>query len=166
MPIGWHQVALPDMVEQALRMVGGFARARAIRLNREIEWPACRVRGDPVRLKQVLLNLLTNAIKFTPEGGEVTVRLSRADGGAVALDVDDTGIGIAPEDIATALTPFGQVVPQDGEQREGTGLGLPIARCLVERHGGTLTIENRAGGGTRVRIVLPALRERTLQAAQ
>ena len=166
MPIGWHQVALPDMVEQALRMVGGFARARAIRLSREIAWPACRVRGDPVRLKQVLLNLLTNAIKFTPEGGEVTVRLARADGGAVALDVDDTGIGIAPEDIATALTPFGQVVPQDGEQREGTGLGLPIARCLVERHGGTLTIESRAGGGTRVRIVLPALRERTLQAAQ
>ena len=99
----------------------------------------------------MLLNLLTNAIKFTPPGGEVRVRLSRDGDGAVALDVDDTGIGIAPEDIATVLTPFGQVVAQDGEPREGTGLGLPIARCLVERHGGSLNIESRPGDGTRVR---------------
>jgi signal transduction histidine kinase len=163
MPIGWHLVPLPDMVEQALRMVCVFARSRSIRLGREIGWPTCRVRGDAVRLKQVLLNLLTNAIKFTPPGGEVCVRLTRAGASLVALDVDDTGIGIAPEDVATALTPFGQVVPQDGDPREGTGLGLPIARCLVERHGGTLDIESRPGGGTRVHVVLPALRERTLQ---
>ena len=73
----------------------------------------------------------------------------------------DTGIGIAPDDIAKVLTPFGQVVAQDGEQREGTGLGLPIARCLVERHGGSLNIESRLDRGTRVRISLPALRANT-----
>jgi two-component system, cell cycle sensor histidine kinase PleC len=71
--------------------------------------------------------------------------------------VHDTGIGIAPDDIAKVLTPFGQVVAQDGEPREGTGLGLPIARGLVERHGGSLKIESRLGHGTRVRISLPAL---------
>ena len=75
----------------------------------------------------------------------------------VALDVEDTGIGIAPDDIAKALTPFGQVVPQDGEQREGTGLGLPIAANLVGRHGGSLHIESQPGQGTRVRILLPPL---------
>ena len=115
------------------------------------------MRGDPVRLKQVLLNLLTNAIKFTPPGGKVLIRLSRDGDDRVALDVEDTGIGIAPDDIAKALTPFGQVVPQDGEQREGTGLGLPIAANLVERHGGSLHIESQPGHGTKVRILLPTL---------
>jgi two-component system, sensor histidine kinase len=160
MPIAWRQVPLPRLVEEALRMVGAFARSRDVRLRQEIAWQDCMVRGDPVRLKQVLLNLLTNAIKFTPAGGEVRVRLSRDIDGAVMLDVVDTGIGIAPDDIAKALTPFGQVVPQDGESREGTGLGLPIARCLVERHGGSLRIESRLSRGTRVRVSLPALPDR------
>ena len=83
--------------------------------------------------------------------------LSRDGNGTVALDVHDTGIGIAPDDIAKVLTPFGQVVAQEAEPREGTGLGLPIARNLVERHGGALDIESRPGHGTRVRISLPAL---------
>ena len=166
LPISWHKVPLPHIVEQALRVVGGFARSREVRLSHDIGWPDCKVRGDPIRLKQVLLNLLTNAIKFTPPGGEVCIHLSRDGDGAVALDVDDTGVGIAPDDIATALTPFGQVVAEDGEPREGTGLGLPIARCLVERHGGSLNIESQLGRGTRVHIVLPALREKTLQLAR
>jgi signal transduction histidine kinase len=157
-PLAWHHVALPGLVDEALRMVGAFARSHEVRMVQEVGWPDCKVRGDPVRLKQVLLNLLTNAIKFTPPAGTVRVGLSNDGDGAVALDVDDTGIGIAPEDIAKVLTPFGQVVAQDGEPREGTGLGLPIARCLVERHGGSLTIESRPGEGTRVRISLPALR--------
>ena len=112
--------------------------------------------GDPVRLKQVLLNLLTNAIKFTPPGGKVCIRLSQmATQGPAGRE--DTGIGIAPDDIAKAPTPFGQVVPQDGERREGTGLGLPIAANLVERHGGSLHIESQPGRGTKVRILLPTL---------
>jgi signal transduction histidine kinase len=155
--LAWHHVALPRLVDEVLRMVGAFAHSHEVRVVREIDWPDCTVRGDPVRLKQVLLNLLTNAIKFTRPGGEVRVCLSRDGNGTVALDVHDTGIGIAPGDIAKVLTPFGQVVAQDGEPREGTGLGLPIARDLVERHGGALNIESRPGHGTRVRISLPAL---------
>jgi signal transduction histidine kinase len=156
MPLAWQQVALRRTVEEALRMVGAFARTRDVRLRQEIGWPDAMVRGDPVRLKQVLLNLITNAIKFTPPGGEVRVRLLRAAGGQVLLEVADTGIGIAAGDIAKALTPFGQIVPQDGAPRDGTGLGLPIARSLIERHGGSLAIESEQGRGTTVRIVLPA----------
>jgi signal transduction histidine kinase len=159
--LAWHPVALPRLLDESLRMVGAFARSREIRLVQEVGWPDCEVRGDPVRLKQVLLNLLTNAIKFTPRSGEVRICLLRDGDGAVALDVHDTGIGIAPDDIAKVLTPFGQVVAQDDRQREGTGLGLPIARCLVERHGGSLNIESRLDRGTRVRISLPALRANT-----
>ncbi len=160
MPLAWQHVGLLRIVEEALRMVGAFARAHDVRLRQEIGWPDAMVRGDPVRLKQVLLNLVTNAIKFTPRGGEACVRLQHATGGQVLLEVVDTGIGIAPDDIAKALTPFGQIVPQDGAHREGTGLGLPIARSLIERHGGSLTIESRQGHGTRVRILLPALAPR------
>jgi signal transduction histidine kinase len=155
LPLALQPVALPHLVAETHRMVGAFARARAVRVIEEIAWPDCLVRGDPVRLKQVLLNLLTNAIKFTPPGGEARIRVSRGGNGTAALDVQDTGIGIAPDDIAKVLTPFGQAVVQDGEPREGTGLGLPIARALVERHGGSLDIESRLGHGTTVRIVLP-----------
>jgi signal transduction histidine kinase len=157
MPIAWRQVPLPLMVEEALRIVDAFAGSHDVLLSQQIAWPDCMVRGDPVRLKQVLLNLLTNAIKFTPPGGKVRIRLSRDGDDRVALDVEDTGIGIAPYDIPKALTPFGQVVSQDGEQREGTGLGLPIAASLVERHGGSLHIESQPGHGTKVRILLPTL---------
>jgi signal transduction histidine kinase len=157
MPFAWQHVGVQRTVEEALRMVGAFARAHNVRLRQEIRSPEAMVRGDPVRLKQVLLNLATNAIKFTPPGGEVRVRLQVTTDALVMLEVADSGIGIATSDISKALTPFGQIVPQDGMQREGTGLGLPIARALIERHGGSLTIESVQGRGTTVRIVLPAL---------
>ena len=160
-PLACRTVSLPRMMEEALRMVGAFARTRDVRLRQEIAWPDAVVRGDPVRLKQVLLNLLTNAIKFTSPGGEVRIRLLHEADEQAVLEVADTGIGIAPDDIAKALTPFGQIVAQDNEAREGTGLGLPIARTLVERHGGSLHIESRLSRGTIVRVVLPTLRQRT-----
>ena len=161
--LGWSQVALQHVVEEALRMVGAFARSRSVRLRQDVAWSDCMVRGDPVRLKQVLLNLLTNAIKFTPPGGEVRVRLSRDADEKVVVEIADTGIGIAQADIAMALTPFGQIVPHDGHAREGTGLGLPIALSLVERHGGSLHIQSRPGSGTTVSVLLPALLENVVR---
>ena len=162
LPIGWQRVVLRQPVEEALRMVAVFATSRGIRLERDFARPDIAVRGDAVRIKQVLLNLLTNAIKFTPRGGVVTVSLTQAPitpGGdeRATLTVRDTGIGIAAEDIPKTLVPFGQIVPQDGGQAEGTGLGLPIAKALVERLGGTLTLESRLGFGTTVAVHLPAL---------
>jgi signal transduction histidine kinase len=155
--LGWQLVSLQHVVDEALRMVGAFARSRSVRLRQDVALMDCQVRGDPVRLKQVLLNLLTNAIKFTPPGGDVRIRLSRDADDRAVLEIADTGIGIDQADIAMALTPFGQIVQQDGAAREGTGLGLPIARALVERHGGTLHIASRPGSGTTVSVVLPPL---------
>ncbi len=157
LPIGWQPVMLGPIVEAALHMVAVFATSRGIQMNRDLSWADAAVRGDPVRLKQVLLNLLTNAIKFTPRGGRVQVRLTAGLNGQVRLEVADTGIGIAEADIPKTLTPFGQIVPKEGTQAEGTGLGLPIAKALIERHGGTLRVESEIGRGTTVRIDLPPL---------
>ena len=157
LPIGWQRVMVGPIVEAALHMVAVFASSRGITLTRELVWADAAVRGDPVRLKQVLLNLLTNAIKFTPRGGRVTVNLRPSPDGNVELAVIDTGIGIAEDDIQKTLIPFGQIVPKGGTHTEGTGLGLPIAKALIERQGGTLSLESHLGQGTTVRIQLPPL---------
>lgn len=112
------------------------------------------VRGEPAKLQQIVCNVLSNAIKFTPQGGKVT--LSAADRrGAVAIIVQDTGIGMSEEDIAIALTPFGQVDGSHTRWREGTGLGLPIANSLVQLHGGEMSIQSTPGSGTKISILLP-----------
>ncbi|MDD9914419.1 MAG: ATP-binding protein [Rhodospirillaceae bacterium] len=111
---------------------------------------------DTLRLRQVLLNLLTNAIKFTPEGGEITVRVERSADNGIEFTVTDTGRGIAKRDISRILEPFTQVDSTDSDQLEGTGLGLYLAKHLVEKHGGTLSIESELGVGTAVKFSLPA----------
>jgi signal transduction histidine kinase len=113
------------------------------------------IRADERKLKQVLMNLLANAVKFTPAGGMITVWAS-IDAQGLIMEVRDTGIGIAPEDVDRALSPFGQVDSRLSRRYEGTGLGLPLARALAELHGGTLTLQSAPGQGTTVRIALPA----------
>jgi len=157
LPVGWQRVELRTPVEEALRMVSVFASSRGVRLTSDFSWSNAIVRGDPVRIKQVLLNLLTNAIKFTPRDGLVSVALVRAADGQAQISITDTGIGIAEGDIPKTLTPFGQIVPKEGGLTEGTGLGLPIAKALVERHGGVLIVESQLGQGTVVLVRLPAL---------
>jgi len=156
LPIAWQRVQLAAISEEAMRMVGVFAASRGVQLERDIDWPDATMRGDPVRMKQVLMNLLTNAIKFTPRGGSVVLKLDRSDDGQVRCAVRDTGIGIAAEDIEKVLTPYGQVVSGDGGAMEGTGLGLPIAKALVERQGGTLTLDSVPGQGTTVTVLMPS----------
>jgi len=117
------------------------------------------VYADKRRLQQVLINLLSNAIKFTPAGG--TVRISAAKGeSGVIISIADTGIGIAPADIPKALERFGQVDSRISRTYEGAGLGLPLAKQLIELHGGTLTIDSAVGQGTTVTVTLPAARIR------
>jgi signal transduction histidine kinase len=113
------------------------------------------MRGDPIKLKQILLNLLSNAIKFTPRGGTVTVGVKRQTSALTEFVVADTGIGMRREDIPTALEPFRQVDNSLARRYEGTGLGLPLARALTELHGGTLTIESEPRQGTTVSITIP-----------
>jgi signal transduction histidine kinase len=113
--------------------------------------------ADERRLKQILLNILSNAVKFTPPGGHVAVRATVTAGG-MAIIVADTGIGIAPEDLSKALRPFGQVDSRLARKYQGTGLGLPLAKAMTESHGGTLAIASTPGQGTTVTITLPAWR--------
>jgi signal transduction histidine kinase len=115
------------------------------------------VRGDELRLKQILLNLGTNALKFTPPGGKVEIAALVADGDLL-LRVTDTGIGIAEEDQERIFQPFMQARNIDMRTREGTGLGLPLTRRLVELHGGVLELSSKLGEGTTVIARLPATR--------
>ena len=110
------------------------------------------------KLKQILVNLLANAIKFTPKGGKVTLKAwCREDSGHV-FQVIDTGIGMRLEDIPTALAPFQQVDSALNRKFEGTGLGLPLTKALVELHGGSLDLQSQVGVGTTVTVRFPAER--------
>jgi signal transduction histidine kinase len=111
-------------------------------------------------IKQILLNLLSNAVKFTPSGGRITVLARTAAHDVLELAVADTGIGMAPKDIPTALEPFGQVDSTLSRKFQGTGLGLPLVKALAELHGGTLAIDSALGVGTTVTVRFPASRTR------
>ncbi len=104
----------------------------------------------------MLLNLLTNAIKFTPEGGTVQVNARMNHGNILQVEVADTGIGMDDDDLRRALQPFGQAGDAMTRPHEGTGLGLPLAVRLVELHGGTLSFDSTVGVGTTVTVCLPA----------
>jgi signal transduction histidine kinase len=115
-------------------------------------WPV--LDGDPVKLKQVFVNLIGNAIKFTPEGGSVTVS-SNVDETELHIRIRDTGIGMRPQDIPLVLQPFYRVNSVFDGKHQGAGLGLPFAKSVVELHGGTLGIESELGSGTTVTVTLP-----------
>jgi signal transduction histidine kinase len=115
-------------------------------------WPT--LDGDPIKLKQVLVNLIDNAIKFTPAGGRITVS-GEADEAWLRIRVSDTGIGMRTQDIPLVVQPFYRVNSAYDATRGGAGLGLPFAKAVIELHGGTLGIESRPGSGTTVTITLP-----------
>lgn len=146
-------VPIERPVADCCRIVGARAEEAGVALHvAPIEHAEVKV--DVVKFKQVLLNILSNAIKFTPPGGQVRVS-ARIDAAGAALEIADTGIGMHPGDIAVALAPFGQVQSSMERRYEGTGLGLPLARGLMELHNGTLEISSRPGEGTTVRLCLP-----------
>jgi len=145
--------------------VSEAAQAAGLRLVIECEPALPPVIADERRLKQVLLNLLTNSIKFTGSGGSVVLAVRRAEDGGIVFDVRDTGIGMTPEEISIALQPFGQLDSGLDRRHEGTGLGLPLARSLVELNGGTLEIRSEKGRGTTVTVRLAAGRSGGTSAA-
>jgi signal transduction histidine kinase len=139
-------------------MVRVQAASAGLSLVATVEPGLPRFRADPRRLRQVLINLLSNAVKFTPSGGEIRIT-ARREADELAIVVADTGIGIAPEDIPKALERFGQVDGRLARKYEGTGLGLPFSKSLVELHGGRFGIESAGPGtGTRVTMIFPAAR--------
>jgi signal transduction histidine kinase len=149
-----QDVDLSFVVRDALRLVEAQAEKSKIQLSEAMRGDIPLIRGDERRLRQILINLLANAVKFTPEGGRVRVSIFRRDA-ELAIEVSDTGIGMAPEQIPKALEPFGQIESKVSGKYEGTGLGLPLAKRLIELHGGTLTIESKPNAGTRVTVTVP-----------
>ncbi len=143
-----------------MRLMRQRAEQQSVTLRSELDGPdPIVVHGDPLRIKQILLNLLSNAIKFTPSGGEVVILAERTADGGLVLSVRDSGIGMTPEEMELALTPFGQVDTNPYVRgQEGTGLGLPIAKRLAELHGATLGLNSTPGIGTVVSIHFPANR--------
>jgi len=159
-----------DLVEEwidvpsLIRSTASLARGRAARAGVEIEISfddeLPMLRADERKLKQILTNLLINAVKFTENGGSISVKCwARSESGFV-IQVVDTGIGIAPEDIHLALSQFGQIDNQLSRKNKGTGLGLPLAKAITEQHGGSLDLQSEPGKGTTVTVRLPAWRIR------
>jgi signal transduction histidine kinase len=154
-----EEVALADVVNSALRLVANRARQAGVILRVDLGAAQDRlVRVDTRRVKQVLLNLLTNAIKFTPEGGSVSLTCRFQPDGALTLAVSDTGMGMSKEEISIALSRFGQVDGPLSRRHEGAGLGLPLAQELALVHGATLDVQSEPGMGTTVSFTLPSNR--------
>jgi signal transduction histidine kinase len=149
-----QDIAIPDLLSDALALVKG--RAKDVQLY-EGPWPGLpRIRADYRLLKQMLINLLTNAIKFTPPGGQVTI--GAVVGQDIRLTVSDTGIGMTQAELEMAMSQYGQIDSKVARKHQGTGLGLPICKSLALLHGGTLEIVSKPDTGTTVSLVLPAWR--------
>jgi signal transduction histidine kinase len=144
---------LPAAIDNALILVRERASRRGITLGRAIDDGVGTVRGDERKVKQVLLNLLSNALKFTPEGGRIDVRAALNDGMA-EVSVADTGVGIAPEDQEAIFEEFRQVGTAD-KKVEGTGLGLALSRKFIELHGGRIWVQSQPGKGSTFSFTLP-----------
>jgi PAS domain S-box-containing protein len=151
-------VDLYDAAESSLRLVRGRADNGGVKLVNDVSRALPRLTADERAVKQILLNLLSNAVKFTPESGRVSIAAELRGDGTLAMSVLDTGIGIAPENIPRALAPFSQVDSSLSRRYEGTGLGLPLVKSLIELHGGRLELASEVGRGTVATIVFPARR--------
>ena len=144
-----------ELVGACLATVRVQAETKKIELKSDMPHACPKIRADALRLRQIVINLLANAVKFT-EAGSVTVSLAWDD--SLTLTVTDTGIGMSQDEIAIALEPFEQVENAITKKYEGTGLGLPLAKRLVELHGGEMVIASTKGAGTSVCVRLPAER--------
>jgi two-component system cell cycle sensor histidine kinase PleC len=153
-----ESVQLSGLIEECISTLEPRARAGRLQLVRMVERHLPPVRADQRAIKQILLNLLTNAVKFSPPGGKIEAFAYVAPSGEVAFGVRDDGIGIAPEDQARVFEPFKQGHHDVLTVQESTGLGLPIVKGLAEAHGGRATLESQLGKGTRVTVWLPAER--------
>ena len=150
-----REVNIEDVVQAAVGSFRAAADEAAVSLHYQVAFDLPTTRGDGAKLKQIIGNILSNAVKFTPAGGKVTVEALRTKESGVAVIIRDTGVGMDPSEIAIALTPFGQVDGGRARWREGSGLGLSIAKALIELHAGQFDIRSKKGVGTEVSIILP-----------
>ena len=146
---------IEPLLTSCQRMLNGRARQSGVALVVRVEPGLPAIACDAAKLKQIVLNLAGNAVKFTRPGGRVTVE-AKLENGQLRLSVKDTGIGIAKEDIPRVLTPFLQAAHSHLGSIEGSGLGLPLSKRLAELHGGSLELDSEPGQGTLVTVTLPA----------
>jgi PAS domain S-box-containing protein len=153
-----ENVDVAKLMEAAARLVGPTAETAGIEVKIQTARPKLAINADETALKRALVNLLSNAVKFSSAGTAIRLSATETPAGDLLISVEDHGIGIAAADIAVALTPFRQIDSGLGRKFGGTGLGLPIAKELVELHGGRLTVDSALGVGTTVKIELPGSR--------
>ena len=157
-------IDVPKLMEDLLQLADAKARASEIRVALRYEGTIPALRADARKVKQIVLNLLINAVKFSHPGSEVAIVL-RNQSGAVTVDIIDHGIGMDPDEVTLAMTRFGQVASAWTRKHDGTGLGLPLAIGLTELHGGILTVRSTKGVGTAVTVAFPRDRSEPLHGA-
>ncbi|MHA1597432.1 MAG: PAS domain S-box protein [Alphaproteobacteria bacterium] len=152
------EVNISSIIDRAMRLVATRAETGGIKLKRRVKGDLPALLADERRIIQILLNLLSNAVKFTRKKGTVEVSAGQWANGKLFLRVSDTGIGIKERDIGKIMSEFGRVDNSLASKDEGTGLGLPLTKGLVESHGGTMKIKSKPGKGTTVTVLFPASR--------
>jgi len=158
LPLVEETVDIAELVTKTNMLLDQQIRKSGVdyRVNVQADLPP--VLGDAAKLRQILINLLSNALKFTAPGGTVTLTVTADSASGLLLRLEDTGIGIAPDKLAVVLTPFGQVESGFARNYQGVGLGLPLTKRLLELHAGVLEIASVPGAGTTVTARLPAER--------
>ena len=156
MHLRWDQVPVDQLCEASLRLIGPSAKRKALKVAFRIDPQARLVRGDSRRLKQMLVNLLGNAVKFTPEGGSIGLDVQAdPERGELCFGIWDTGVGIPREQFERLFQPFVQLDSRPARQYDGTGLGLALVSGMVELHQGRVQVESEVGRGSRFEIRLP-----------
>lgn len=151
-----REVDVASIVAKSVNAYRMMATEAHVDLRTEISSDLPAVRGDAAKLQQIFMNIISNALKFTHATGIIEVVAHRSVSGGAIVAIRDSGLGMSAEEIDVAMTPFGQVDGGRSRWREGAGLGLPIAKALVELHGGILEIRSKKGSGTDVVMAFPA----------
>ncbi len=162
MELDLSEVSVPDTLSSAMTLVRERAQNHGINLGLEVDPKVGVIQADERKVKQVVLNLLSNAVKFTPDGGRIAMR-AMLDTDHVEVAVEDSGIGIAPEDQEAVFEEFKQVGRDYTKKAEGTGLGLALTRRIVELHGGRIWLESTPGKGSTFTFTLPLTQQKGAQ---
>jgi len=148
-------VAVGELIQSTVRTISPIAQKKSIEVNCELPQAATLICVDQTKFRPIMLNLLSNGVKSTEPRGRILIGSGMDSRGDLLISIKDTGVGIAPEHLLRVLNPFEQVADHLTKENEGTGLGLPIARALIELHGGELVLSSDLGVGTTVALRLP-----------
>jgi signal transduction histidine kinase len=158
-------VDLGLLVSEVRDILRGLAASAHLQVESYVDPEVGPVVADPARVKQILYNYLSNAIKFTPAHGRITIRILPAGGAMFRIDVEDTGIGIAAHDVGKLFLEFQQLDASAAKKYQGTGLGLALTKRLAEAHGGQVAVQSRLGEGSTFSAILPRVMARGIEVA-